>query len=157
MSRARFCVGDDSLREPFESVRRQVLSTPRDCANLSLEIGAMREKMRAAHPVPAGQFDFKHSPGGMIDLEFAVQQLVLAHAGQHPALLDNVGNIALLHRAEDEGLLPAGVGHEAADAYRELRHLQHQARLDEEVGRVDASRLAVQSTAIKTLWTAVFA
>ncbi len=157
MSRARFCVGDDSLREPFESVRRQVLSTPRDRASLSLDISAMREKMRAAHPVPAGQFDFKHSPGGMIDLEFAVQHLVLAHAGQHPALLDNVGNIALLLRAEDEGLLPAGVGREAANAYRELRHLQHQARLDEQVGRVDASSLAEQSTAIKALWTAVFA
>ncbi len=157
MSRARFCVGDDSLREPFESVRRQVLSTPRDRASLSLDISAMREKMRAAHPVSAGQFDFKHSPGGMIDLEFAVQHLVLAHAGQHPALLDNVGNIALLLRAEDEGLLPAGVGREAANAYRELRHLQHQARLDEQVGRVDASSLAEQSTAIKALWTAVFA
>ncbi|MEN9689570.1 MAG: hypothetical protein RI998_1567 [Pseudomonadota bacterium] len=157
MSRARFCVGDDTLREPFETVRRQVLSAPRDRASLSLDISAMREKMRAAHPVPAGQFDFKHSPGGMIDLEFAVQHLVLAHAGQHPALLDNAGNIALLLRAEDEGLLPAGVGLEAANAYRELRHLQHQARLDEQVGRVDASSLAVQSTAIKALWSAVFA
>jgi glutamate-ammonia-ligase adenylyltransferase len=157
MSRARFCVGDDTLREPFETVRRQVLSAPRDRASLSLDISAMREKMHAAHPVPAGQFDFKHSPGGMIDLEFAVQHLVLAHAGQHPALLDNAGNIALLLRAEDEGLLPAGVGLEAANAYRELRHLQHQARLDEQVGRVDASSLAVQSTAIKALWSAVFA
>ncbi len=157
MSRARFCVGDDRLRQPFEAVRQQVLCAERDHALLSAEIAAMRDKMRAAHPVPAGLFDYKHSPGGMIDLEFAVQHLVLAHAGQHPSLLDNVGNIALLQRAESVGLLPTGVGTEAANAYRELRHLQHQARLDEQVGRVEAVQLAAQSAAIKTLWTAVFA
>jgi glutamate-ammonia-ligase adenylyltransferase len=72
-------------------------------------------------------------------------------------LLDNVGNIALLQRAEAVGLLPPGVGAEAANAYRELRHLQHQARLDEQVGRVEAVQLAAQSAAIKALWTAVFA
>ena len=156
MSRARFCVGDARLREPFEAVRRQVLCAPRDRAALSVEIADMREKMRAAHPVPADLFDFKHSPGGMIDLEFAVQQLVLAHASAHPELQDNVGNIALLLRAEAAGLLPEGVGVEAADAYRDLRHLQHQARLDEQVGRVPAAQLNVQSTAIKVLWHAVF-
>ena len=156
MSRARFCVGDARLREPFEAVRRQVLCAPRDRAALSVEIADMREKMRAAHPVPADLFDFKHSPGGMIDLEFAVQQLVLAHASAHPELQDNVGNIALLLRAEAAGLLPQGVGVEAADAYRDLRHLQHQARLDEQVGRVPAAQLNMQSTAIKVLWRAVF-
>jgi glutamate-ammonia-ligase adenylyltransferase len=157
MSRARFCVGDDRLRQPFEAVRQQVLCAERDHAALGAEIAAMRDKMRAAHPVAAGLFDYKHSPGGMIDLEFAVQHLVLAHAGQHPSLLDNVGNIALLQRAESVGLLPTGVGTEAANAYRELRYLQHQARLDEQVGRVEAVQLAAQSAAIKTLWTAVFA
>ena len=157
MSRARFCVGDASLREPFESVRRQVLCAPRDRHALSHEIASMREKMRAAHPVPPGLFDYKHSVGGMIDLEFAVQQLVLADARDHPELQDNVGNIALLQRAEAAGLLPVGVGLEAADAYRDLRHLQHQARLDEQVGRADAAQLSLQSAAIKALWTAVFA
>jgi glutamate-ammonia-ligase adenylyltransferase len=106
--------------------------------------------------VPADLFDFKHSVGGMIDLEFAVQFLVLAHAHAHPALQDNVGNIALLSRAEKVGLLPSGVGSDAADAYRELRHLQHQARLDEQVGRSDVIAMRPYSSAIKTLWSVVF-
>ena len=156
MSRARFCVGDDSLQAPFEAVRRQVLCAAREHAALVMEIASMRDKMRSAHPVPAGQFDYKHSVGGMIDLEFAVQLLVLAHASAHPELLDNVGNIALLQRAQTAGLLPVGVGVEAADAYRDLRHWQHQVRLDEQVGRVDAGQVAAQSAAIKTLWRAVF-
>jgi glutamate-ammonia-ligase adenylyltransferase len=132
------------------------LCAPRELAQLALDITQMREKMRAAHAVPAGLFDYKHSIGGMIDLEFAVQFLVLAHAHAYPALQDNVGNIALLHRAEKVGLLAQGVGTNAADAYRALRHLQHQARLDEQVGRSDEMAMAMNSEAIKTLWSAVF-
>ena len=67
-----------------------------------------------------------------MDAEFAVQYLVLAHAAAHPELQGNVGNIALLQRAEACGLLPAGVGEAAANAYRELRRAQHRARLDEQ-------------------------
>ena len=110
MTRARFCVGDAALGEAFEAVRRQVLCAPRDLAQLAVDITQMRDKMRSAHPVPAGLFDYKHSVGGMIDAEFVVQHLVLAHAQAHPALQDNVGNIALLHRAEAAGLLAKGVG-----------------------------------------------
>ena len=68
----------------------------------------MREKVRAAHRVKAGTFDIKHSAGGMIDVEFAVQALVLGHGAAHPELLDDVGNIALLQRAEAAGLLADG-------------------------------------------------
>ena len=156
MTRARFCVGDRQLGAQFEAVRRQVLCAPRDLAQLALDIMAMREKMRTAHSVPAGLFDFKHSVGGMIDLEFAVQFLVLAHAHAHPSLQDNMGNIALLHRAEAAGLLPKGLGVAAADAYRELRHLQHQARLDEQVGRSDDAPMQGHSSAIQAVWSAVF-
>ena len=66
-----------------------------------------------------------------MDAEFAVQYLVLRFGATHPRLLDNKGNIALMQRAETEGLLPSGVGMTAASAYRELRRAQHRARLDE--------------------------
>ncbi len=101
-------------------------------------------------------FDLKHSPGGMIDVEFAVQYLVLAHAADHPELLDNKGNIALLQRAEAAGLLPAGVGNAAASAYRELRRAQHRARLDEQPTQVAPATLASERDAVLALWRAVF-
>jgi glutamate-ammonia-ligase adenylyltransferase len=131
LTRARWAAGSAALAPRFEATRREVLTAPRDAAALREEVRAMREKLRAARPVPAGRFDVKHSPGGMVDVEFAVQYLVLAHAGTHPALQDNAGNIALLQRAEAAGLLPAPLGQAAADAYRALRRAQHQARLDE--------------------------
>jgi glutamate-ammonia-ligase adenylyltransferase len=102
------------------------------------------------------KFDVKHSPGGMVDAEFAVQFLVLSQSGRHPELADNVGNIALLQRAESAGLLPAGVGQDAASAYRELRRVQHQARLNEEPTQVIPPALEAQRQAILALWAAVF-
>ena len=156
MTRARFVLGLEALRPRFEAVREAVITAPRDVAALQREIVAMRDKVRAAHPVKAGRFDLKHSPGGMVDAEFAVQFLVLAQAAQHPELVPNVGNIALLQRAEAAGLLPAGVGQAAASAYRELRRWQHHARLNEEPTQVPLERLAAERDAILALWRHVF-
>jgi glutamate-ammonia-ligase adenylyltransferase len=125
-------------------------------AALRSEIVAMREKVRAARPVPAERFDVKHSAGGMVDVEFAVQFLVLSESAAHPELLDNVGNIALLQRAEAAGLLPAGVGRQAAAAYRELRRVQHRARLNEEPTQVPMTSLVPEREAMLALWKAVF-
>lgn len=156
MTRARFVVGMDALQPRFDAVRSAVVTSARDAQALRSEIVAMREKVRAAHPVRGEKFDLKHSPGGMVDAEFAVQYLVLSQSARHAELIANVGNIALLHRAEACGLLPTGVGHAAADAYRELRHLQHRARLDEASTQVDAADVAGERDAVLALWHAVF-
>jgi glutamate-ammonia-ligase adenylyltransferase len=84
-----------------------------------------------------------------------VQYLVLTHTAAHPELADNVGNIALLQRAEAVGLLPAGVGQAAANAYRELRRVQHRARLNEEPTDVDATVLQTECDAVLALWRVV--
>ncbi len=156
ITRARFCAGSAELEAEFEAVRRAVICAERDPSALSGEIQVMRERVRASHGVKAGLFDIKHSQGGMMDAEFAVQFLVLAHGAAHPELLDNVGNIALLQRAEASGLLPVGVGHAAADAYREMRRAQHKARLDEKPTQVDPASLAAQRDAVLALCHAVF-
>jgi glutamate-ammonia-ligase adenylyltransferase len=156
ITRARFCAGLPAFDQPFERVRRAVLSAPRDANALREEIRAMREKVRSARPVKEGLFDVKHSPGGMMDAEFAVQMLVLSRSAAHPELQDNVGNIALLRRAEAAGLLPTGIGSAAADAYRELRRAQHRARLDEQPTQFPPESLAAERDAVLALWYAVF-
>ena len=161
MTRARFVLGAPELASRFDAVRQAVVTAPRDAQALRGEIVAMREKVRAAHPVRQGRdgpplFDIKHSAGGMVDAEFAVQHLVLSQAASHAELVANVGNIALLERAEACGLLPPGVGREAARAYRELRRVQHRARLDEQPTQRPAPELAAERQAIDRLWHAVF-
>ena len=156
MTRARFVLGSEELRQRFDQVREAVITAPRDTEALRTEIVTMRERVRGAHPVKPGYFDVKHSSGGMVDAEFAVQYLVLSQSAQHPELRDNVGNIALLQRAEAAGLLPAGVGQAAADAYRELRRIQHRARLNEAPTQVELPELQAERDAVLALWGAVF-
>ncbi|MBO9648031.1 MAG: bifunctional [glutamate--ammonia ligase]-adenylyl-L-tyrosine phosphorylase/[glutamate--ammonia-ligase] adenylyltransferase [Variovorax sp.] len=156
MTRARFVLGEPSLGERFDRVREAVITAPRDREALKAEIVAMREKVRAARPVKPDRFDVKHSVGGMVDAEFAVQFLLLSAAKDHPELIPNVGNIALLQRAEDAGLLPEGVGQKAAAAYRELRRVQHRARLNEEPTQVPLTSLVAEREAMFALWKVVF-
>jgi len=152
MTRARFVMGWPSLAPRFDAVRHAVISAPRDALSLKAEIVAMRERVRQGHPVKPDHFDVKHSPGGMVDAEFVVQYLVLLHTAAHPELADNVGNIALLIRAEEAGLLPMGQGQAAANAYREMRRLQHRARLNEEPTQVDPASLTAEREALLALW-----
>jgi [glutamine synthetase] adenylyltransferase / [glutamine synthetase]-adenylyl-L-tyrosine phosphorylase len=137
-------------------VRRAVITAARDPDKLRAEIVAMRDKVRAAHPVKAERFDVKHSPGGMVDVEFAVQFLVLSQSAGNDALVANLGNIALLQRAQDAGLLPDGVGTAAASAYRELRRVQHHARLNETATQLPKGELGPEREAVLALWRAVF-
>ncbi|MEO6016601.1 MAG: glutamine-synthetase adenylyltransferase, partial [Polaromonas sp.] len=156
MTRARFVLGEESLRQRFDAVRQAVITASRDAVALRNEIVAMREKVRDAHPVKGEKFDVKHSAGGMVDAEFAVQFLVLSQSAQHPELIDNIGNIALLVRAESAGLLPAGVGQRGAGAYRALRRIQHRARLNEEPTQLLPPALQAEREAIRHLWIATF-
>ncbi|OOG48414.1 glutamine-synthetase adenylyltransferase [Polaromonas sp. A23] len=148
-----------SLRQRFDEVRLAVITAVRDIPALQHEIVTMRQKVRAAHPIKGEKtgekFDVKHSPGGMVDVEFVVQFLVLSRSREHSGLVDNVGNIALLQRAEVAGLLPAGVGEAAAGAYRKLRRVQHRARLNENPTQVTPPDLQAERNAVLALWAAV--
>lgn len=156
MTRARCVLGAPELQARFDAVREAVIKTEREEKGLRDEIGNMRTKVSASHAIKGEQFDVKHSPGGMVDIEFVVQFLVLSQGRRHPELLPNVGNIALLQRAQACGLLPGDVGDKAAQAYRTLRQIQHRARLNEEPTQLDIAKVTTERDAGLALWTAVF-
>jgi glutamate-ammonia-ligase adenylyltransferase len=92
----------------------------------------------------------------MVDLEFVTQYLVLVHAGQHPELLKNLGNIALLQLAGQCRLIPAELAQRASDAYRNLRRRQHEVRLQgADKARVAQDELLEERRAVKGLWETV--
>jgi glutamate-ammonia-ligase adenylyltransferase len=157
LTRARFAAGDAAIGAKFEAIRQEVLCRPRDKATLKTEVLAMRQKMLDSHGNKGALFDLKHDRGGLIDVEFAVQYLILAHACQYPELTRNLGNIALLGMAGRLGLIPVALAHEVADAYREFRHLQHTLRLnDAHYARVPVDTVAHEKAAVLTLWQTVF-
>jgi [glutamine synthetase] adenylyltransferase / [glutamine synthetase]-adenylyl-L-tyrosine phosphorylase len=155
LTRARWCAGLPELLPRFEATRCAVLAANRDLQALRDEVISMRSKLREAQHVLPDVFDLKHSPGGMIDVEFVVQFMVLAHSRLHPHLLGNKGNIALLLYAQAARLLPSPIGSHAAAAYRELRRAQHKARLDEALAQCATNEMTTPREAVLALWEAV--
>lgn len=116
----------------------------------------MREKMHAGHPNRSGQFDLKHDTGGMVDIEFCVQTLVLLHARDHARLFGNLGNISLLREAGAAGLIAAELGTAAGDAYRTYRRYQHALRLNNaEYARVPHAQVSAETAVVGRLWQTV--
>jgi glutamate-ammonia-ligase adenylyltransferase len=157
LTRARFCAGDTAIGTRFEALREEVLLQSRDAQTLAEEICAMRKRMHDAHPNRSAEFDVKHDAGGMIDIEFAVQFIVLRYASAHPELTGDIGNIALLRLAGALGLIDAGLADRVANAYRVFRKLQHEIRMQgEERARVAPQRLADEIESVRLLWKELF-
>jgi glutamate-ammonia-ligase adenylyltransferase len=157
LTRARYSCGDPDLGAKFETLRNRILTRKREPAPLAKEVLAMREKMHAAHPNRSGLIDLKHDRGGMIDLEFIVQFLVLAHAHAHPTLTGNLGNIALLKMSAELDLIPVELAERCRNAYREFRKLQHALRLaGAKYARVPLEQVATHVEAVRALWDLAF-
>jgi glutamate-ammonia-ligase adenylyltransferase len=157
LTRARFCAGDKGIGAAFEAERRAILRRQRDATTLRGEVIEMRDKLLESHPNRSDLFDLKHDRGGMIDIEFAVQFLVLAHAHQHPELVRNDGNIALLKLAAELALIPFEVAENARTAYREFRRRQHALRLNgARYARVAPAEVSDAIEATRSLWRHTF-
>jgi glutamate-ammonia-ligase adenylyltransferase len=157
LTRARFSAGEAAVGAAFEAERRTVLQIPRDEEKLRADVLSMRAQLLEGHPNTSELFDLKHDRGGMIDIEFIVQYLVLAHSNSHPALTANDGNIALLRLAAKLGLIPKEAAETVGDAYREFRRLQHKLRLNgAKYARVPHEQVKEAITATLALWRQVF-
>ncbi|MDR0565331.1 MAG: bifunctional [glutamate--ammonia ligase]-adenylyl-L-tyrosine phosphorylase/[glutamate--ammonia-ligase] adenylyltransferase [Azoarcus sp.] len=156
LTRARFVAGSKALGEKFEHIRENILRLPRDLQGLREDVIAMREKMRAAHAGKGTLFDLKHDTGGLIDVEFLIQYLVLGHAYKHPELTRNLGNIALLGIAASLGLIPAPLAAASANSYREFRQRQHRQRLNGLPSRIPHADADALREPVVALWREVF-
>jgi glutamate-ammonia-ligase adenylyltransferase len=117
----------------------------------------MRERIQSAHPNRSGLFDLKHDRGGMIDIEFAVQYLVLARSHRHAELTRNLGNIALLGISSSLKLIPDELAEACRNAYRDFRRMQHALRLNgARYARVPPEQAAAHAAAVQRLWRLVF-
>ena len=118
----------------------------------------MREKMRATLHIAADIFDIKHSIGGIIDVEFLVQYLVLAYAKQYPQLTHNIGNIGLLKLLASLQIIDQQLAENVVLAYRDYRHTQHMLKLQGAAHlRVPLDTIKSHMLAVKALWQQVFA
>lgn len=157
LTRARFIAGDVNICKAFEQVRVEVLSQQRDVETLKKSVVEMREKMRASHKPQVGLFDIKHDAGGIIDVEFLVQFLVLSHANKHPELTENIGNIALLKLLASLDIIETEAAENVAVAYREYRKMQHALKLQGVThSRVETVLVTAHIVAVTDLCKKVF-
>jgi glutamate-ammonia-ligase adenylyltransferase len=156
LSRARFAAGDRAIGREFEALRIAILRQRRDLAALRDEVVAMRRKMLDAHPNTSELFDLKHDRGGIIDVEFIVQYLVLGYSHAHIELTGNIGNLALLKLAARLGLIGEPRALAVHDAYRRFRQLQHGLRLQGKTyARVPPETVRDGTRAVLNLWEQV--
>jgi glutamate-ammonia-ligase adenylyltransferase len=157
LTRARYCAGSAAIGATFEKHRIEVLTQKRDIDKLREEVTGMRQKMHSGHLNSSGLFDLKHDKGGIVDVEFLVQYLVLANAYQYLQLANNRGNIRLLGMLGELGLIDRQKAEQVAGAYREYRSLQHAIRLQGEAkARVPLADIQPQVNAVRDLWAQVF-
>ena len=157
ITRARFIAGDVGIGKTFANIRKQVIQQVRDSDKLSTTVIEMREKMRQSQNLNADLFDLKQSAGGIIDVEFIVQYLVLANAAQYSELTQNLGNIALLNKLGHLGVIDKELAERTSDAYREYRRLQHASRLQGDMqAKVEHAMVEAHAKAVNALWEHVF-
>ena len=160
LTRARFCAGDPDVGRKFEAERAYILQLARDDAKLAADVIEMRAKMLEGHPNKTALFDIKQDRGGMVDIEFAVQKLVLGASRVHPELVNNFGNTLLLEMTAKAGLVAEETAAAAVKAYRRYRDIQREVRLSlgAEGGpvRVHLESVEKEAEAVKALWREVF-
>jgi len=157
LTRARFVAGDPVLGARFEAMRKDILQMERDPETLKTKVLAMRQKMLDNRKIRNFDlFDIKQDMGGLIDVEFIVQYLVLLHAHRSPQLAENLGNIALLKILSDLGLIPEEYSESVRNIYRDYRRLQHVCRLDGILPLLPRAEWEAQIETVRRLWNAVF-
>ncbi|MBF0142568.1 MAG: bifunctional [glutamate--ammonia ligase]-adenylyl-L-tyrosine phosphorylase/[glutamate--ammonia-ligase] adenylyltransferase [Magnetococcales bacterium] len=128
LTRARIVVAEEALARTLTEELQAVIRKPREIGRLRREVDEMRERMFADKKPPPGVIDIKQSRGGIVDIEFITQYLILAHADRHPQLMRrNVTNALLT--AGDLGLLDRKVAATLLEAYGFLRLLENRLRL----------------------------
>ncbi|GAB2874322.1 bifunctional [glutamate--ammonia ligase]-adenylyl-L-tyrosine phosphorylase/[glutamate--ammonia-ligase] adenylyltransferase [Microbulbifer echini] len=151
--RARPVAGSGPLCEDFQALRLRLLCEPRNEGKLREEVIAMRNKMRTHLDKSNDQnFDLKHGPGGIVDIEFLVQYAALAWAQTAPSIVRYTDNIRILESLNDAGLMPAKqVGH-LIDAYKAYRSEGHRLALQHLPGTVSDDRFTAERKTVLTNW-----
>ena len=151
--RARAVCGDPCLAQAFGRIRDEVLQQPRDQPTLRRAVRSMRRRLRREHaPSDATHFDLKQGRGGIVDVEFLVQYLVLSHSHQQPALTHWTDNVRLLVTLIDSGLLTHTTAYLLREAYLTLRAAAHRLSLQDQPAVVSADRFRPHRRQVVRAW-----
>ncbi len=151
--RARPVCGDSVLAERFQQIRKEVLARYRDKEKLRDEVINMRERMRKEHLKPEkGVFDLKQDIGGIVDIEFVVQYLVLLKSSENIELTKWTDNVRILQSLAETKIIDDYTAHFLKEAYLTYRLTAHRLSLQEKPAKVEASRFADLREQVIKIW-----
>jgi len=154
--RARVVVDGEEITRHFEQIRNRVLSRPRLADKLQDEVVDMRRRMRQElDRSGAGRFDLKHGPGGIVDIEFMVQFMVLRWSGTHDALLRTTATLGQLQAIGSKDLLPAQDVGDLSNAYRALRECINHRVLQDAPAMIGQDELGEERASVTRIWRQV--
>jgi glutamate-ammonia-ligase adenylyltransferase len=153
LCRARFILGCHELLECFTAVRLTVLSKPRVLLELANEVVFMREKMRAhLAKGDAENIDLKQDAGGIADIEFIVQFMLLAHTNAFPSLAKWPDNVRILADLARLSLITKAEADILNEAYLEYRNYAHRLALQNAPLATINPSIADFQTKVKAIW-----
>jgi len=152
--KARPISGDPAVGNYFLDIRRRILTQKREGANLRQEVADMRNRMREAHASGRSRkrFDIKNDPGGIIDIEFLVQYLILVSAHDYPDLVRWTDVVRQLNALAIAGVIDDITAHILKQAYLVYRYLVHRMNLQQKPARIAASRLTEHRQRVRRIW-----
>ena len=151
--RARCIAGSDELCQQFEQLRETVICMPRESRELARKVIDMRHKMLETKASKAADiFDLKNDLGGITDIEFMVQYMVLAHAHENSGLCEYSDNVRLLERLAEGDYLSHSVAGELSDIYCQFRNRTHRLALQAQTTRVADDEYRTERKRIRECW-----
>ncbi|MFC4258379.1 bifunctional [glutamate--ammonia ligase]-adenylyl-L-tyrosine phosphorylase/[glutamate--ammonia-ligase] adenylyltransferase [Marinobacter lacisalsi] len=161
LARARGVAGCPPTLQAFERLRHDILCQHRDPAGLRKEVVDMREKMRSSLGTPESKrsevFHIKHDAGGLIDIEFLVQYLMLAHSEAHPELTQWSDNIRQMEELGRVGVLPVEDAGKLRETFITLRSTIHRRALQNLNSQVAGDAFPQEREYVKRMWQRVMA
>jgi len=156
--RARPVAGSPAIGEAFSRIRLEILTRRVRREQLREDVLSMRARMRKElDDSDDDGFNLKHGTGGVGDIEFLVQYLVLSNAAPHPAVVEFTDNVRQLNALAECGALPLPTAARLQDVYRCYRERQHRLALDDEGGRVPNAEFRRERAFVEECWQQVFA
>ncbi len=151
--RARIVFGEPALCERFNTIRHGILCLPRDASTLQKEVREMRDKMRAhLSNKHKGRWEIKTDEGGITDIEFIAQYLVLGYAADQPALTRWSDNVRIFELMARHGIMVEQEAQALTHAYVTLRDALHHLALQELPGHVAPDAFAAERAVVQTSW-----
>ncbi|MEY4474619.1 MAG: hypothetical protein RL248_386 [Pseudomonadota bacterium] len=151
--RARIVYGCPELHQQFDAIRQQVLCRHRDDPQLAQEVREMREKMRDhLGNKQRDLFDIKADEGGITDIEFIAQYMVLRYAATEPRLTRWSDNVRIFELMANYGIMEPQEAAALTHAYVTMRNEIHHLALQEQSSKVSANNFIEQRAQVTASW-----